>query len=271
MPRIRQNIKWYRAPEQLLKLQNYGPPADIWAVGATLAEIMTRKPLFPGKNENDQLRLICSSRGHPAVVGWREGAKAAARIDPRLPRATPSSLASVLVRVSQPVIQLIEDMLQLDPTARPSAAMALEYPIFRLHMDTIETPGPGCRQSRATTEAISSRVYSANTCQELRSSAPQCVTRHIACPGETITRNAQEYFEIPNDYQEITTFHSKESSDSSRRLRSPAGAFNMTLKRRSPTLHRSGLPRYSNSIRNINREQVENFKEDQILQRKMQW
>lgn len=50
--------RWYRAPELLLNCSEYTAAIDIWSVGCILGEIMTRQPLFPGKDYVHQLRLI---------------------------------------------------------------------------------------------------------------------------------------------------------------------------------------------------------------------
>jgi len=47
------STRWYRAPEVLLRSPNYGPPIDIFAIGAMMAELYTFRPLFPGSNESD--------------------------------------------------------------------------------------------------------------------------------------------------------------------------------------------------------------------------
>ena len=36
--------RWYRAPELLLGSRSYGPPADMWAVGCILAEMLGAHP-----------------------------------------------------------------------------------------------------------------------------------------------------------------------------------------------------------------------------------
>jgi serine/threonine protein kinase len=157
--------RWYRAPEQLLRMHN-GPPADIWAIGATLAELIRLgRPLFPGDDENDQLRLIFSIRGHPAIAGWEKGARAAARLAPHMARVTQPSLASILPDATPPLIQLIEALLQLNPTQRPTAAQAMQYPIFQLHPLHVNTA------SRTTTVNLSSHLRGAgddDTTQYLR-------------------------------------------------------------------------------------------------------
>ena len=45
--------RWYRSPELLLFDPHYGKPADIWAVGCIMAEMISGEPLFPGDNEID--------------------------------------------------------------------------------------------------------------------------------------------------------------------------------------------------------------------------
>ena len=62
---------WYRAPEVLLGT-SYATPVDIWSCGCILAELFTRKPLFPGKYETDQLARIFSVLGTPSVADWPE-------------------------------------------------------------------------------------------------------------------------------------------------------------------------------------------------------
>ena len=60
---------WYRAPEVLLGT-TYATPVDIWSCGCILAELISRKPLFPGLNETDQLATILSVLGTPAAEDW---------------------------------------------------------------------------------------------------------------------------------------------------------------------------------------------------------
>ncbi|CAI0431983.1 unnamed protein product [Linum tenue] len=76
--------RWYRAPELcgsfsskvciwiLLKLNMlllnstlYTPAIDIWSIGCIFAELVTGKPLFPGKNVVHQLDLITDLLGTP--------------------------------------------------------------------------------------------------------------------------------------------------------------------------------------------------------------
>lgn len=40
---------------------------DMWSVGCIFAELMLRKPFFPGDNYLDQLTIICDKLGKPNI------------------------------------------------------------------------------------------------------------------------------------------------------------------------------------------------------------
>lgn len=48
--------RWYRAPEVLLSPFKYNKSIDMWSVGCIFAELIMRKPLFPG--EDSKIILI---------------------------------------------------------------------------------------------------------------------------------------------------------------------------------------------------------------------
>eukprot|EP00445_Apocalathium_hangoei_P014356 CAMPEP_0203873410 /NCGR_PEP_ID=MMETSP0359-20131031/19735_1 /ASSEMBLY_ACC=CAM_ASM_000338 /TAXON_ID=268821 /ORGANISM="Scrippsiella Hangoei, Strain SHTV-5" /LENGTH=589 /DNA_ID=CAMNT_0050792107 /DNA_START=76 /DNA_END=1845 /DNA_ORIENTATION=- len=54
--------RFYRAPEICIAAK-YGPPADVFALGATLCELFTGKILFPGKDNNDMIRRFMELKG----------------------------------------------------------------------------------------------------------------------------------------------------------------------------------------------------------------
>lgn len=67
------STRWYRAPEVLLRAEHYSAPVDMWAFGAMAAELALLNPLFPGKNEIDQIGLLCEVLGSPG--DWRNRAQ----------------------------------------------------------------------------------------------------------------------------------------------------------------------------------------------------
>ena len=58
--------RWYRPPELILNPDGmYGTAVDVWSVGCIFAELLGRKPLFPGKDQVHQLQLIFQTLGSP--------------------------------------------------------------------------------------------------------------------------------------------------------------------------------------------------------------
>ena len=55
----------YRAPELLLKMNEYATPVDIWSVGCIFAELILKRPLFLAQNETLQLQEIFRIMGNP--------------------------------------------------------------------------------------------------------------------------------------------------------------------------------------------------------------
>ena len=50
--------RWYRAPEIMLACHEYDKPVDVWSTGCILAELLARKPYFPGEDYIDQVSLF---------------------------------------------------------------------------------------------------------------------------------------------------------------------------------------------------------------------
>lgn len=47
--------RYYRAPELILGCSDYTQAIDVWAIGCIFMELLTQRPLFPGKTEGSQL------------------------------------------------------------------------------------------------------------------------------------------------------------------------------------------------------------------------
>ena len=58
--------RYYRAPEIYLTWQKYDVKMDIWSAGCILAEMLTGKILFPGKDHIDQFLIIRDLLGSPS-------------------------------------------------------------------------------------------------------------------------------------------------------------------------------------------------------------
>lgn len=61
---------WYRAPDILLGSKNYTTSVDVWSVGCIFAEMITKKAIFAGNDECEQLQRIIKLMGMPSQEEW---------------------------------------------------------------------------------------------------------------------------------------------------------------------------------------------------------
>ncbi|KAI5665337.1 hypothetical protein M9H77_24660 [Catharanthus roseus] len=126
------STRWYRAPEILLRSENYGSAVDMWAMGAIIFELLTLRPLFPGLSEADQIYRICSVIGNPTESNWAEGIKLAGKINYLFPEVAGIGDLSILIpRASAEAIDLIKSLCSWNPNNRPTASEVLGHPFFR--------------------------------------------------------------------------------------------------------------------------------------------
>lgn len=59
------STRWYRAPECLMTDGYYDFKMDLWGTGCVMFEVIALFPLFPGKNELDQVHKINKILGSP--------------------------------------------------------------------------------------------------------------------------------------------------------------------------------------------------------------
>jgi len=132
--------RWYRAPELLLSCEEYGTSIDIWSVGCIFAELLGRKPIFPGKDYINQLKLIVNVLGSPDEddLEFIESQKARSYIK-SLPVTSHASLQRLYPRANPSSISLLDKMLAFDPRKRITVTEALEHPYFSgLHDPRLE-------------------------------------------------------------------------------------------------------------------------------------
>ncbi|CCF59563.1 hypothetical protein KAFR_0H01530 [Kazachstania africana CBS 2517] len=125
---------WYRAPDVLMGSRTYSTSIDIWSCGCILAEMITGKPLFPGTNEEEQLKLIFETMGTPNEQSW-PGISSLPKYNPGFPQHLPKNLKSILQAhcasdLDDTLIALLHGLLQLNPDMRLSAKQALHHPWF---------------------------------------------------------------------------------------------------------------------------------------------
>lgn len=127
--------RWYRSPELLLRSTTYNSPIDLWACGCIMVELYLRSPLFPGTSEADQLCRIAKILGSPSKETWPEGVAMANHLPFKFPKCSPVPWTHVLpASCSKAAVQLIQDLLQYDPSKRLTAAQALQHRFFDQHV-----------------------------------------------------------------------------------------------------------------------------------------
>ncbi|TVU33498.1 hypothetical protein EJB05_25321, partial [Eragrostis curvula] len=125
--------RWYRAPELCGSFfSNYTPAIDIWSIGCIFAEILTGKPLFPGRNVVHQLDLITDLLGTPSFrsISRIHSDKARGYLD-GMPKKDPIPFYLKFHGADPLALRLLERLLAFDPTDRPTAEEALADPYFR--------------------------------------------------------------------------------------------------------------------------------------------
>jgi len=120
---------WYRSPEILLGQPRYSTPVDIWSAGCILAEMATKTPLFPGDSEIDQIFRVFRTLGTPTEATWA-GVTKLPEFQPSFPKHPPQPLGKMLPQLEPAGIDLLEKMLQYEPSSRISAKSCLEHPYF---------------------------------------------------------------------------------------------------------------------------------------------
>ncbi|XP_050305699.1 cyclin-dependent kinase 1-like [Anthonomus grandis grandis] len=121
---------WYRAPEVLLGAARYSCPVDIWSVGCIFAEMVTRKPLFQGDSEIDQLFRIFRVLKTPTEDIWK-GVSSLPEYHAIFPNWTSYNLEHQVKNLSEDGLDLLGKMLIYDPSKRISAKGIATHPYFR--------------------------------------------------------------------------------------------------------------------------------------------
>ncbi|KAI0977728.1 hypothetical protein GJ496_007355 [Pomphorhynchus laevis] len=132
---------WYRPPELLLGEERYGPYVDIWSCGCILAEFFTRKPIFQASTEAQQIELIAKICGTPCPAVWPDVIKLPLFCSLRLKRMYRRRVREEFAHIPPPALDLLDSMLELDPSKRITAAAALKSPfLINVNPDVISPP-----------------------------------------------------------------------------------------------------------------------------------
>jgi len=138
--------RWYRAPELCGSFfSKYSPAIDIWSIGCIFAEILTGKPLFPGKNVVHQLDLMTDLLGTPSLdTVSRIRNEKARRYLTSMRKKQPVPFSERFPKADPAALKLLQRLLAFDPKDRPTAEEALADPYFK-GLAKVERE-PSCQQ-----------------------------------------------------------------------------------------------------------------------------
>ncbi|EGD80426.1 CMGC/MAPK protein kinase [Salpingoeca rosetta] len=125
--------RWYQAPEGLLIPNCRMPSLDLWAAGCILAEILECRPLFPGRHQLDQLRLVVRGVGLPSSpLPWlpQETVAMCEREFGGRRGRSGGGLDALLPHTRRDARDVVERLLRFDPSLRASARDILGHPYF---------------------------------------------------------------------------------------------------------------------------------------------
>jgi cell division cycle 2-like protein len=117
----------------------YSTSLDMWSVGCIFAEILARKPLFPGEGEIDQVTKICRILGAPNEANWPGFSKLpdVSKVSWKAPtRGTlkelfpPHSFSGGVI-LNDTGFDMLSKLLLYDPKTRMSAKDAVNHTWFK--------------------------------------------------------------------------------------------------------------------------------------------
>ncbi len=124
--------RWYRPPELMLCPDGlYTYAVDLWSVGCIFAEMLGRKPLFPGKNFVDQLSLIFDVIGTPTrlQVSHIKNIQAKKFLDGQSGKDS-LDFSQIYPQASDESTDLMSNLLLFEPSRRWSVDEALAAAFF---------------------------------------------------------------------------------------------------------------------------------------------
>ncbi|XP_059243157.1 mitogen-activated protein kinase 1, partial [Mustela nigripes] len=122
-------------------LQGYTKSIDIWSVGCILAEMLSNRPIFPGKHYLDQLNHILGILGSPS----QEDLNCIINLKARnyllsLPHKNKVPWNRLFPNADSKALDLLDKMLTFNPHKRIEVEQALAHPYLEQYYDPSDEP-----------------------------------------------------------------------------------------------------------------------------------
>ena len=141
------STRWYRSPECLMTDGYYSFKMDLWGVGCVFFEILALFPLFPGKNEMDQIHKIHNILGTPSEAIQKSFQSKATHMEIQFPVKQGTGFEKMISHASPLAKDLISKLLKYSEHERYSTQQALNHPYFGNPQSTLKFL-PGLRSTR---------------------------------------------------------------------------------------------------------------------------
>jgi serine/threonine protein kinase len=135
--------RWYRAPELLLMWDRCSKEQDLWAIGCIFYELIAkpRRPLFPGKDYLSQLNITLDFCGTPAREDFHGSKDALKYLEAQKIRTKVDIFSHPPLKdASQTAVDLLDKLLEFDPTKRYTIDQALHHPYLQELQDDEDEP-----------------------------------------------------------------------------------------------------------------------------------
>ncbi|KAF8956253.1 kinase-like domain-containing protein [Flammula alnicola] len=133
--------RWYRAPEVMLTFKEYTRAIDVWSVGCIIAEMLSGRPLFPGRDYHHQLSLILETLGTPSIDDFYAINSQRSREYIRaLPFRRKKNFSQMFPNANPLAIDLMEKCLAFSPKKRLDVSEALRHPYLMPYHDVEDEP-----------------------------------------------------------------------------------------------------------------------------------
>jgi mitogen-activated protein kinase 1/3 len=130
--------RYYRAPEIMIS-HEYSTAVDIWSLGCTMAELMTGHILFKGENYIQQIKVIIDTLGKPADMSFVTNPNAKKFLE-TLPEVPKRPLLAVVEYENPDALDLLQKLLEIDPSKRIKASEAIKHPYLKAFHDPSDEP-----------------------------------------------------------------------------------------------------------------------------------
>lgn len=133
--------RWYRAPEIMLTFKQYTKAIDVWSVGCVLAEMITGRPLFPGRDYHHQISLILEVLGTPVIDDWYAiGSRRSRDYIRQMPLSKRKDFSKLFPTAGPEALDFLQKTLAFNPKNRPTVEECLAHPYLASYHDPEDEP-----------------------------------------------------------------------------------------------------------------------------------